>query len=146
MTSLIKHLSSSHINITMGMYFFLMSLLCVKLKNRTIGPWLIWHHEIHWILWMANECMKSGRFHDEIWWISCGIQWISWIKSGGFHKIWQISWKMQISKCKIFKTFITLSLCKSDQQFLSYRQPQIGLMTGCNIEPLSLIIEAGEPY
>ena len=37
---------------------------CKKSKNRTMGPWIIWHglHEIHW---------KSARFYQmhEIQWI-----------------------------------------------------------------------------
>ena len=48
------------------------------------------HGEIQQISWNQANFMKSGRFHDE-------IRWISSMKSGGFHG-W--SWKMQTWKCK----------------------------------------------
>ena len=77
--------------------------------------------EICWISWSWNPPdfimksgrfhMKSGGFHGEVWWISC-------MKSGRFHAR---CWKKQISRCKIFKTLITLSLHKLNQQFLDYR-------------------------
>ena len=57
------------------------------LKNRTIGPWLIWHgiRRISWP-WNPPDFMKSARFHG-------GIQWISWpwnladfmVECGRFH-------------------------------------------------------------
>ena len=65
------------------------------------------HDEIQWISWNLADFMKSGRFHNEIRQISCEIQ--------------LISWKKQISKCKILKTFITFLLWNKSQQFLDYR-------------------------
>ena len=68
-------------------------------KNRTIGPWLIWHHER--ISWNSADFMKSGRFH--VFAVKLKLKLnaklqISWnpadfiVKFGRFHEIWQISW------------------------------------------------------
>ena len=90
-------------------------------KNRTIGPWLIWHqceirrisctwnpadfmvessgfhgHEIWWISWNLADfmVMKSSGFHGGIWWISWSWNLADFMESSGFHghEIWQISW------------------------------------------------------
>ena len=57
----------------------------LKVKNRTMGPWLIWDefHEIWRISWLGGirqiswpwnlaDFMKFSRFH-EIWWISWNL-------------------------------------------------------------------------
>ena len=76
------------------------------IKNRTMGPWLIWQG-FHEICWISSAFSGANRWNLA-----------DFMKSGGFHVR---SWKMQISKCKNFKTIITLSLCKPDNQFLGYR-------------------------
>ena len=98
------------------------SQLGIQYKNRTMGPWLIWHqNQYRYTLYkslpwnLLDFMVKSGRFHGKdlynvylywFWWEKYSIQWYTmksgrfhawnpadFMKFGGFHEIWWISWQ-----------------------------------------------------